>query len=49
MSKNSKQPQSRIGERSAVNGQFVKMGTAAKKPDTTVRERIPLPGKGTAR
>lgn len=45
----SKKPQSRIGERSAVTGKFVKDGTAKKRSNTTVREHIPLPGKGTAK
>jgi len=45
----SKKLQSRIGERSAVSGRFAKDGTAKKRPNTTVREHIPLPGKGTAK
>ena len=45
----SKKPQSRIGERSARTGKFVKKGTAARSPNTTVREHIPLPGKGSAK
>lgn len=45
----SKKPQSRIGERSAKSGEFVKKGTAARHPSTTVREHIPLPGKGSAK
>ena len=45
----SKKPQSRMGERSAVSGRFVKDGTAKQRPNTTVREHIPLPGKGSAK
>src|SRR2546427_1128794 len=44
-----KRPQGRIGERSAVTGRFVRDGTAKRRPSTTVREHIPLPGKGTAK
>ena len=39
-------PQARIGERSAVSGRFVPKGTAERRPATTVREHIPLPGYG---
>jgi len=39
---------SRMGERSAVTGRFVEAGTAKKRPATTVREHVPLPGYGTA-
>jgi hypothetical protein len=39
-------PKGRMGERSAVTGQWVPKGTAAKRPSTTVREVIPLPGHG---
>jgi hypothetical protein len=46
--KNSGKPESRIGERNAIDGRFVKDGTHDRRPNTTVRERIPLPGKGTA-
>jgi hypothetical protein len=42
-------PKSRTGERSAINGRFVPKGTAERRPATTVRERIPLPGKGTSK
>ena len=45
----SNKPQSRIGERSAITGHFVKTGTAVRRPNTTVRERIPLPGNGTSK
>jgi hypothetical protein len=41
-----KERDSRIGERSARTGRFVKTGTEKVRPNTTVRERIPLPGKG---
>jgi len=33
-------------ERDARTGEFVKKGTAARRPATTVTERIPNPGKG---
>ncbi len=42
----SSQPKASIGERSAKTGRFVPDGTAEKRPNTTVRERIPLPGYG---
>jgi hypothetical protein len=45
----SKQKESRIAERSARTGQFVKTGTEKRQPNTTVRERLPLPGKGKGR
>ena len=35
-----------IRERSARTGKWVKTGTDKRHPDTTVRERVPLPTKG---
>jgi hypothetical protein len=38
-----------VGERSATTGRFVRESTQDKRPSTTVRESIPLPGKVTHR
>jgi hypothetical protein len=46
MAKKSSKPTSRFGERSSITGRFVKDGTAAKRPNTNVRERIPFAGHG---
>ena len=45
MSKNDK-PQSRIAGRDSINGQFVPVKETLQRPQTTVRERLPLPGFG---
>ena len=45
----SKERESVIKERSAKTGRFVREGTEKRHPDTTVRERVPLPGKGKGR
>jgi len=42
----SKQPQSRVGGRDSRNGQFIPLRETERRPDTTQRERIPLPGFG---
>lgn len=41
-----KQPQSRIGGRDSRDGRFVPLKETERRPDTTQRERIPLPGFG---
>jgi hypothetical protein len=38
--------QSRIGGRDSRNGQFIPLRETERRPDTTQRERIPLPGHG---
>lgn len=42
----SKDRQSRVGGRDSRNGQFVPISETQRRPDTTQRERIPLPGFG---
>ena len=44
-----KQRESRIGARDSRNGQFVPLKEADRRPATTQREHIPLPGNGTER
>lgn len=39
-------PQSRIGARSSETGRFVTKKEADRRPATTQKERIPLPGFG---
>ena len=41
-----KPPQSRIGGRDSRTGEFVPLKETERRPDTTQRERIPLPGYG---
>jgi hypothetical protein len=41
-----KTPTSRIGGRDSRNGQFIPLRETERRPDTTQRERIPLPGHG---
>jgi hypothetical protein len=41
-----KTPKSHIGGRDARNGRFVTIQETKRRPDTTVRERIPNPGHG---
>jgi hypothetical protein len=41
-----KKPERRIGGRDARTGQFIRVEKTRRRPDTTVRERIPLPGHG---
>jgi len=41
-----KKPESRIGGRDATDGRFIPVKETYERPDTTVRERIPLPGHG---
>lgn len=40
------EPQSRIGGRDSRTGQFIPLRETERRPDTTQRERIPLPGYG---
>jgi len=42
----SKKPETRLQDRDARTGQFKPDGWAKKHPNTSVRERVPLPGKG---
>ncbi len=42
-----KPPQSRLGARDSRTGEFIPLKEADKRPATTQREHIPLPGKGT--
>ena len=42
----SKDRQSRLGGRDNKTGQFVPLKDTERRPDTTTRERIPLPGRG---
>ena len=44
-----KAPKSRIATRSAITGHFVRPVMAKLHPKTTVREHIPLPGKGISK
>jgi hypothetical protein len=45
----SKAIETRVAKRSARTGQFVKTGTEKRRPNTTVRDRIPMPGKSKGR
>jgi len=45
MAKN-KQPQSTLRGRDAKTGHFISVEKARKHPNTTVVERVPVPGKG---
>ena len=42
-------PKGRIGGRDAINGQFVTIQETKRRPATTVREIIPLPGNGDSK
>lgn len=42
----SKPPQSVLRGRDAVTGHFIPVAQARANPQTTVVERVPLPGKG---
>ena len=46
---NSRTPTTRTGYRSAETGQFITPREAARSPATTVKERVPLPGRGETR
>lgn len=39
-------PQARVQGRDTVNGQFVRVSETYRRPATTVREHVPLPGRG---
>lgn len=41
-----KERESSLKGRDAKTGQFMSVEDARKRPDTTVVERVPLPGKG---
>jgi hypothetical protein len=41
-----KEPQSRVGGRDNRNGQFVPLSETQRRPASTTREHIPLPGFG---
>lgn len=41
-----RQPTTRIGGRDSRTGQFVPLKETERRPATTQRERIPLPGHG---
>ncbi len=41
-----KDRQSVLKGRSAITGRFIRVEDARKRRDTTVVERVPLPGKG---
>lgn len=41
-----KEPESRIAGRDARTGEFIPIAETKRRPDTTVRERLPLPGHG---
>lgn len=41
-----KAPQSILRGRDAVTGHFIPVSEARARPNTTVVERVPLPGKG---
>lgn len=40
------QPKTRIGGRDSRTGQFIPVEETKRRPETTQRERIPLPGHG---
>jgi hypothetical protein len=42
----SKERESRLGGRDSKNGQFVPLRETERRPATTQREHIPLPGRG---
>jgi hypothetical protein len=42
----SKKPQSRVGGRDNKTGYFVPLQETRERPESTTRERIPLPGFG---
>lgn len=42
----SKKPQATLKGRDARNGQFIPVEEARRRPETTVVERVPLPGYG---
>lgn len=44
----SKQPKARIGARNSRDGQFIPLSEANRRPETTQKEHIPLPGHGTS-
>lgn len=46
MPKHVQQPQSRVGGRDSRTGQFIPLRETERRPSTTQRERIPLPGYG---
>jgi len=41
-----KEPETSLKGRDAKNGQFIPVSEARQRPNTTVVERVPLPGKG---
>ena len=41
-----KKPRTRVAGRDAKTGQFIPVEETKKRPATTVRERVPLPGHG---
>jgi hypothetical protein len=41
-----KKPETSLKGRDAKTGHFIPVEEARKRPDTTVVERVPLPGKG---
>lgn len=41
-----KQRQARLGARDSKNGQWITKAEADRRPDTTQKEHIPLPGFG---
>jgi len=41
-----KEPQTSLKGRDAQTGRFIPVDGARQRPDTTVVERVPLPGKG---
>ena len=43
----SKKPESRIAARDSRTGEFIPLREAERRPTTTQRERLPLPGHGT--
>lgn len=45
-SKPAKPPQSSLRGRDAKTGEFIPVKEARQRPNTTVVERVPLPGKG---
>lgn len=42
----SKKPETRLEGRSAISGRFQSVEKARAHPNTSVVERVPLPGKG---
>lgn len=45
---NKKEPRSRIAGRDSRTGQFIPVQETKWRPDTTERERVPLPGFGVS-